>query len=96
MKNLLLPIVAAFLGGCISIQSDGMDDDREDGRDTSVTSVPPKVLAAAQARVPGFRLTEAELRDRDAIRVYSLEGRAGDEDYDIDVTPGGRVVRIDN
>jgi len=96
MKKIILPIVAALMSGCISITSDGVDDDREDGRDTSVTTVPPKVLSAARARVPGFRLTEAELRDRDGIRIYSLEGKAGDEDYEIDVTPGGRVVSIDN
>ncbi len=96
MKKILLPIAAALLGGCISITSDGVDNDREEDRDDSVTSVPPKVLSAARARVPGFRLAEAELRDRDGIRVYSLEGKAGDEDYEIDVTPGGRVIRIDN
>ena len=93
MKTLLLPILAAMLGGCISITSDGIEDDREDARET--ISVPPKVLSAARSRVPGFVLTEAELRDRDGIRVYELDGTAGGEDYEIDVTPGGRVLRID-
>ena len=93
MKHLLLALSAALLGGCISITSDGIDNDREDARET--ISVPPKVLSAARSRVPGFVLTEAELRDRDGIRVYELDGRAGGEDYELDVTPGGRVLRID-
>jgi uncharacterized membrane protein YkoI len=93
MKHFLLALSAALLGGCVSISSDGIDNDREDARET--ISVPPKVLSAARARVPGFVLTEAELRDRDGIRVYELDGRAGGEDYELDVTPGGRVLRID-
>ena len=93
MKHFLLCFSAALLGGCVSISSDGIDHDREDARET--ISVPPKVLSAARARVPGFVLTEAELRDRDGIRVYELDGRAGGEDYELDVTPGGRVLRID-
>lgn len=95
MKHLLLAFSAALLAGCVSITSDGIDNDndREDARET--ISVPPKVLSAARSRVPGFVLTEAELRDRDGIRVYELDGRAGGEDYELDVTPGGRVLRID-
>ena len=96
MKALLLPVVTAFLGGCVSVSSEDMDDNREDGRDTAVANVPSKVLSAVQARVPGFRLTEAELHHRNGSQIYSLEGKAGGQDYDIDVTPGGRVVRIDN
>ncbi len=93
MKHLLFALSAAMLGGCTSVTSDGIDNDREDARET--ISVPPKVLSAARSRVPGFVLTEAELRDRGGIRVYELDGRAGGEDCEIDVTPGGRVLRID-
>ena len=93
MKQPLLILSAALLGGCITIESDGVEDGREDARET--ISVPPKVLSAARSRVPGFVLTEAELRDRDGIRVYELDGTAGGEDYELDVTPGGRVLRID-
>lgn len=93
MKHPLLTLSAVLLSGCISITSDGIDNDHEDSNDA--LSVPPKVLAAARARVPGFVLTDAELRDRDGIRVYELDGKAGGEDCDIDVTPGGRVLSID-
>lgn len=93
MTKILLPLTALLLGGCISITSDGIEESREDARET--ISVPPKVLSAAHARIPGFVLTDAELRDRDGTKVYELEGTAGGEDYDIDVTPSGRVLRID-
>lgn len=92
--KMLLPLAAVLLGGCISISTSGIDDDREDGRET--IAVPPKVLSAARTRIPGFVLTDAELRDRDGVRVYELEGKAGDEDYELEVTPGGRILRIDN
>ena len=93
MKQILLPLAAALLGGCISVNTGGSDNDRDEARET--VAVPPKVLSAARARVPGFVLTEAELLDRDGLRVYELDGRVGGDDCEIDVTPGGRVLRID-
>lgn len=95
MKIPLILLATAMLGGCISIGSDESDSGREEGRDIPIASVPPRVLAAARARVPGFVLKEAELRDRDDIRVYELDGTAGGEDCEIEVTPGGRVLEID-
>lgn len=94
----LIPLAAVVLVGCATIDTDGdsYDEiDREDGREISSVSVPDKVLAAARARIPGFVLTEADLLQRNGTAFYALEGNARGEDYEIDVTPGGRVLRID-
>ncbi len=96
MMKKFLPLAAVFLAGCASTDKDNDYADREDGREVSRLVVPDKVLAAAQARIPGFVLTEAELVQRNTTSVYSLEGNARGEDYDIIVTPGGQVLRVDN
>lgn len=93
-----LPLAALVLAGCVTIDTGGGSDDdsdREDGRETSSVSVPDKVLAAARARIPGFVLTEADLLQRNGTTFYALEGNARGEDYDIDVTPGGQILRVD-
>lgn len=91
-----LPLAAALVAGCVSPENSNDYADREDGREISQLVVPDKVLAAARAKVPGFVLTEAELVQRNETSVYSLEGNARGEDYDIIVTPGGQVLRVDN
>ena len=91
-----LPLAALVLAGCVTIDTRSDEDsDREDGREISSVSVPDKVLAAARARIPGFVLTEADLLQRNGTTFYALEGNARGEDYDIDVTPGGRILRVD-
>lgn len=91
-----LPLAALVLVGCVTIDTGSDEDaDREDGREISSVSVPDKVLAAARARIPGFVLTEADLLRRNGTAVYALEGNAQGEDCEIDVTPGGRVLRVD-
>jgi uncharacterized membrane protein YkoI len=92
----LLPLAALILSGCASITTESdSGDDREDGLEISSVAVPAKVLDAARAGVPGFVLTGADMLRRNGTTVYALEGHARGEDYDIDVTPGGRVLRID-
>lgn len=90
----LFPLAAVFLAGCVVIDSgEQRDDDRDDG--LPAASVPAGVLSAARTRVPGFVLDEARMHEHNGMRYYALEGRARGEDCDIDVTPGGRILRID-
>jgi uncharacterized membrane protein YkoI len=92
----LLTLAALALAGCVTIDTGESDDfDREDGREISSVAVPEKVLAAARTRIPGFALQDAELLQRNGATVYALEGNARGEDYEIDVTPGGHVLRVD-
>ena len=90
-----LPLAAILVAGCVSTDTDNDYADREDGREVSQLVVPDKVLNAARAKVPGFVLTEADLIQRNNTTVYSLEGNARGEDYDIIVTSDGRVLRVD-
>ena len=57
--------------------------------------VPDNILAAAQARVPGFVLQSAEL-DQKLIRSnYELTGYAKSHRYEITVTRLGIVTKVD-
>ena len=92
----LLPLAALILAGCVSITTENdSGDDRDDDREQPVASVPAKVLSAARDRIPGFTLTEAVRRENAGVSVYELEGVARGQNYELDVTPGGRVLRVD-
>jgi hypothetical protein len=60
--------------------------------------VPAEVVAAAQAALPGFRIVDAERKERDGRVYYDVEGvRADGADAELDMlqTPEGwRVVEI--
>lgn len=63
-----------------------------------VTEVPPAVLAAATAALPGFVLVEATRKERDGRVYFDVEGaRADGAEVELDLleTPGGwEVVEI--
>jgi len=59
--------------------------------DIPLDKVPEKIKAAAEKAVKGIKLTEAELEDG----VYELEGKVGDDEYEIKITPEGKVIKIE-
>ena len=75
----------------------GKDDDEEDedGKDIELSGVPAKVKAAVGKKVPGIKLTEAEIKGKGPAVVYELEGRLNGYDYEIKVTKDGKVLKVE-
>jgi len=72
----------------------GMTLEDEDEQEIPLSEVPDAVKQAALAEVPGLVLTEAEVEVEDGMLVYELEGFAGDEEYEIEVTTAGKVTEV--
>lgn len=98
--TLLLAVVsAALLASCATKPqpvAPGYTNDSDDfDNDIPKNEVPANVLAAAKAQIPGFVLTEANLQQRGATRLFELQGRANDRPYDLVITADGRVLHIE-
>jgi hypothetical protein len=78
----------------------GADDDDDDGEEgveeeIDLSEVPADVLAAAKAAVPGFVPREAERETENGVLVYCLEGSAGGEACEVEVSASGKVLEIE-
>lgn len=95
-----LPLLAALLGlaACTQAPAPAPVDAPDAIEAVDAASVPPEVLAAAQAALPGFTMTEAERKEREGRVYFDVEGvRADGGEAEIDVlqTPEGwRAVEI--
>lgn len=67
----------------------------EDEVDIPLDQVPAVVIKAAMDAVPGFEPEEAEMEVEDGVTVYSIEGEAGDDEFEIEVTAEGEVLEIE-
>ena len=72
-----------------------VNDSDDFDNDIPKNEVPANVLAAAKAEIPGFVLTEANLQQRGATRLFELQGRANGRPYELDITADGRVLHIE-
>jgi len=59
--------------------------------DIPLSQVPKNIKEIAKKAVKGIKLTEAELEDGN----YELEGYVGDVEYEIKITPEGKVIKIE-
>ncbi len=57
--------------------------------------VPANIKKAAQAALPGLVLEEAERETEDGTVVYSLEGTADGEEYEVEVSAAGKVLEVE-
>ncbi len=57
--------------------------------------VPANIKKAAQAALPGLVLEEAERETEDGTVVYSLEGSADGEEYEVEVSAVGKVLEVE-
>lgn len=76
------------------------DDDEEDDGDENeqaiaLDQVPAAVKKAAEAAVPGFVLESAEKETEEGALHYCLEGTAGGEAVEIEVSPDAKVLEIE-
>ncbi len=73
-----------------------VDADSDDGEEEiPLDQVPANVKSAAQAAVPGLVLEEAERETEDGTVVYSLEGTADGQEYEVEVSAAGKVLEIE-
>ena len=88
VKTFLLLIVSlTFLGGCASLG--------ENETDIELSEVPGVVIEAARRAVPGIELTGAEIEIEDGETVYELEGTTADTSWEIELSPDGEVLEIE-
>ena len=76
--------------GCASL-----DDLFEKEKDVPLSDVPAEALKAAQGAVDGITITEAEMEKEDGKTVYVFEGEASGKEYEIEVTPEGKVLEVE-
>jgi hypothetical protein len=95
---LLAAAATALLAACATTKpvsvAPGYENNDFDN-DIPKNEVPANVLAAAKAEIPGFVLTEADLQQRGATRLFELQGRANGRPYHLDITADGRVLHIE-
>lgn len=73
-----------------------VDADRDDGEEKiPLDQVPANVKNAAQAALPGLVLEEAERETEDGTVVYSLQGTADGEEYEVEVSAAEKVLEIE-
>jgi hypothetical protein len=72
-----------------------LDDMFEKDKDVPLSDVPAEALKAAQGAVDGITIAEAEMEKEDGQTVYVLEGQADGKEYEIEVTPEGKVLEVE-
>jgi hypothetical protein len=72
-----------------------LDDLFEQEKEVPLSEVPAEALRAAKGAVDGVTITEAEMEKEDGETVYILEGEANGKEYEIEVTPEGKVLEIE-
>ena len=59
--------------------------------DIPLSQVPKNIKEIARKAIKGIKFTEAELEDGN----YELEGYVGDVEYEIEITPEGKIIKIE-
>lgn len=71
------------------------DEVDDDGQPVAVSELPANVVAAATAAVPGLLIEEAALETEDGVTFYDIEGEVGEKDYELEITPAGKVLDVE-
>jgi len=82
-------------GKLLGKETDDEGDDEDDEKEIPLSEVPAEALKAAQGAVDGITITEAEVEEEDGQTVYVLEGKANGKEYEIEVTPEGKVLEVE-
>ena len=72
-----------------------LDELFEQEKEVPLSEVPAEALKAAQGAVDGVTITEADVEKEDGQTVYVLEGEANGKEYEIEVTPEGKVLEVE-
>ncbi len=73
-----------------SVKKVEVKKEKED-EDIPLSQVPKNIKEIAEKAVKGIKFTEAELEDGN----YELEGYVGDVEYEIEITPEGKIIKIE-
>jgi hypothetical protein len=76
--------------GCASLH-DMFEKDKE----VPLSDVPAEALKAAQGAVDGITIAEAEMEKEGGQTLYTFEGEASGKKYEIEVTPEGKVLEVE-
>jgi uncharacterized membrane protein YkoI len=97
LKTLLLVTSAALLAACASSKNCGTScsSNQSAACSTKPCAVPANILAAAQAKVPGFAMTSYDCDTNNGRKVYELDGTANGRKCEIKVDASGKVLKID-
>jgi len=74
---------------------DGDDDGEEHEEDIALDDIPAAVMEAALARLPGLVVDEAEIEHTSAGPIYDLEGTIDGVAWEIEITPSGEVIEVE-
>ena len=89
LKTLLLISAAAIFAGCAASSHTSSPATAQHN------AVPSNILAAAQARVPGFAMTSYDTDTDNGRMVYELDGTAKGRKCEVKVDANGKVLKID-
>jgi len=107
LKTLLLVTSVAALAACASSKDCGSCPTKKAACSNSTScnsssscstkpcGVPANILAAAQAKVPGFAMSSYDTDTDNGRKVYDLEGTANGRKLEIKVDATGKVLKID-
>ena len=75
---------------------DGDEDDADENeQEIALAEVPDAIKKAAEAAVPGFVLARAEKETEEGSLHYCLEGTAGGESVEIELSTDAKVLEIE-
>lgn len=99
MKSFLLVlgfVLVCAMGatGC-SLYENGVEDDFGEEKEIALSELPDKVREAAEGAVDGIVLKEAEMEKEDGKWIYEVEGVADGKEYEIEITPEGKILEIE-
>ena len=108
LKTLLLVTSAALLAACASTkdcrscptkQKSACSTSTSCGTGTSCSTkpcgVPENILAAAQAKLPGFAMSSYDCDTDKGRKVYDLDGPSNGRKCEIKVDASGKILKID-
>ena len=94
MKYSPLGIVLAIVMSIAGITFFTSDTSLAD-TDIALANVPPAVIQAATAAIPGIVFSEAEIEMANGSVVYELEGTHVGREYEIEVSMDGKILEIE-
>jgi hypothetical protein len=72
-----------------------LDELFEKEKEVPLSDVPQEALKAAQGAIDGITITEAEMEKEDGQTIYVFEGESNGKEYEIEVTPEGKVLETE-